>query len=39
MKQAKRIAALLLALVMVVGMLPTVFAEGNQNCLVTTKPI
>lgn len=35
MKQAKRIAALLLALVMVVGMLPTVFAEGNQNCLVT----
>lgn len=35
MKQAKRIIALLLALVMVVGMLPTVFAEGNQNCLVT----
>lgn len=35
MKQAKRIAALLLALVMVAGMLPTVFAEGNQNCLVT----
>lgn len=35
MKQAKRIIALLLALVMVAGMLPTVFAEGNQNCLVT----
>lgn len=35
MKQAKRIVALLLALVMVAGMLPTVFAEGNQNCLVT----